>query len=117
MDVENNSVTITAEEASNMRKECEYWISLYEPLMRLLNNSDFKKVYLEEYETNQAARLVSCLGDHSFNLSDKKEYHRKELEERMIGIARFSEYNRTIIAKAEQAKQTLSDLANATIMK
>lgn len=118
MDVENTSeVTITAEEANDMRKECEYWISLRDSLIRLFNNSDFKKVYLEEYEKNQAARLVSCLGNPSFNIGDKKAMHREELHECMIGIARFTEFNRTIINRANQAQRTLNDLTNATIIK
>ena len=53
------------------------------------------------------------LGDNYLS-KDFKYYEVISLDkERMIGIARFSEYLRYIPLKADQARKTLDDLANA----
>lgn len=112
----NNEITITPEEAKALRSECNRKIELANALSRLFVNEDFKKVFLEEYQKEESARLVSLFGEASFNMSDKKEKHREEFLERMIGISRFSEFTRNIFRMAEQAQKTLEDLSNAEIM-
>lgn len=112
----NNEVTITPEDARMIRNECNRKIELANALSRLFVNEDFKKVFLEEYQKEEATRLVSLFGEASFNMSDKKEEHREEFIERIIGISRFSEYTRNVFRMAEQAQKTLEDLSNAEIM-
>ena len=49
-------------------------------------------------------------------MSGKKNEHREEFIERIIGISRFSEFTRNVFRMAEQAHKTLEDLSNAEIM-
>ena len=112
----NNEVTITSEEARALRNECNRKIELANALSRLFINEDFKRVFLEEYQKEEAARLVSLFGEASFNMSGKKEEHREEFMERIIGISRFSEFTRNVFRMAEQAHKTLEDLSNAEIL-
>ena len=46
-------------------------------------------------------------------MSEKRDIHRKEINERMIGVARFAEYLRHIQFLASKAEQTLEDLNKA----
>lgn len=105
-------LTITPDEALKMRKECEAKIALSDAVIRLNKNKDFKML-MNDYLETQPARLVQLLGDPSFNFSDKRELNRMEVQEHMIGIARFAEYLRSVHTIAEQAEKTLKDLDEA----
>ena len=103
---------ITVEEAQQMRKDCEVKIALSDAVIRLNKNKDFKML-MTDYLDKQPSRLVQLLGDPSFNFSDKRDLNREEVKERMIGIARFAEYLRSIHTIAEQAEKTIKDLDEA----
>lgn len=107
---------LTPQMANQMREDCKAQIELSNTLSRLEANPDFQKI-CEEYMHNEPSRLVHLLADPSMNLGGKKELHREELKERMIGIGRFAEYLRNIHMLAERATKTLEDLANAEIVK
>lgn len=113
MSEESKTVTLTAEEANNIRIECNKRIELAKALHNLYLNEDFKKVFLTGYVKDEASRLVSLLGEPNFNSSDKKANYREELHECMIGIGRFTEYCRNVFNIAEQADKTLHDLTEA----
>ena len=112
----NNEVTITPEDARMIRSECNRKIELANALSRLFVNEDFKKVFLEESQKEEASRLVFFFVEASFNMVGKQEEHREELISQIIGISRFSDYTRNVFRMAEQAQKTLEDLSNAEIM-
>ena len=102
-------MTITPEQANAIRKECKEHIERKNLLDRLNQNPDFKaliKFYLED----ESARLVQLYGEPSINLGDKREVNREEIHERLIGIARFAEFLRSVHMIAQQAEKQLQDL-------
>lgn len=105
---------ITFDEAQQMREKCKQQIALADALSRLHDNPDFKLVFINHYLEQEPVRLVQLLGDVSVNMGDKKEAIRADVQERMIGIARFAEYIRGTFALAGMAENTLNDL-NAEI--
>ena len=109
-------ISITAEQANQIRLDCQHQIDLAQSLERLHNNEDFKKVFIKEYTEKESARLVSLLSEASFNMSGKKQEYREDIQERMLGIARFEEFIRNTFRLAEQAEKTLDDLAQAQNM-
>lgn len=109
-------IGLTPEQANALREECKKTIEIANALARLEQNADYKKVFLEEYLHDEPARLVNLLGETQWNMSDKKDMFRFNLQEQMIGIARFSEFIRMVYMKAEQAKKNLDDLASAERM-
>lgn len=110
----NDRVTeITPEEAYAIREKNKFIIEKAEALLRLSNNADFKLVFLDEYINAEPSRLVQLLAEPTFNYGGKKAEQREDLQERMIGIARFSEYCRGVINLADIAKRDLEGLAEA----
>lgn len=106
-------IAITAEQANQLRQDCQRQIDLAVSLERLHTNEDFKKVFLTEYVEKEPVRLVSLLSEASFNMSGKKAEYRDDIQERMIGISRFQEFIRNTFRLADQAKNTLDDLSQA----
>ena len=104
---------ITLEEMQEMKEENLKFIEREESLQKLLKNRDFKKVFTEYYCKDYAVRLVSLLGDHSLNLSGKKNEEREELTEKMIGIARFQTFMRSVELLADQARKNLDNIEKA----
>lgn len=105
-------MNITPEQANAIRKECKEHIERKNILDRLNQNPDFKVIttfYLED----EAVRLTQLYGEPSINLGDKRELHREEIHERLIGIARFAEFLRGIHMIASQAEKQLQDLEKA----
>lgn len=113
--MEQETLTITAEQANAIRKDCQEMIDLNNSLTNLFSNPDFKKVFLDHYVDKEPARLVHLLADPSIYMSDKSEMLKKDLHERMIGVARFSEYLRYIPMLAERAVKQLNDLNQVSI--
>lgn len=107
---------LTMQQAEKMKEECKAKIELDNALLRLEANPDFKRL-CEHYLEEEPARLVNLLADPNINLGSQKAVNREELQERMIGIARFSEYLRNIRLLAERANKTLEDLSQAEIVK
>lgn len=105
-------MNITPEQANAIRKDCNEHIERKNMLDRLNQNPDFQtltKFYMEE----EPSRLVQLYGEPSINLGDKRELHREEIHERLIGIARFAEFLRGIHMLAQQAEKQLQDLQKA----
>lgn len=113
-----SEVSLTASEAMELRKECEQQIELKNCMERLLVNQDFKKVFMEDYSEKQAKRIVHLLAEPSFVLcgKEKREDYRLDINEQMIGIARFNAYIRLLFTIAERAENTLKQLNNAEII-
>ena len=112
-ETKTEQISITPEQANEIRNECNKRIEIAKALRNLYDNADFKKVFLEGYRKDEAARLVGLLGEANFNASDKKAAYREELHECMVGIGRFTEYCRNVFNIAEQADKTLHDLHEA----
>lgn len=105
---------ITVEEYNAMKEEDRDNIILLESLDRLLNNPDFKLVFLEHYMRNEAIRNVHLLGDPTLFLNNKdRENIREDVKEAMIGISRFSAYLRKIRNTGRMAMERLEQLEAA----
>ena len=103
-------IEISIEQLQELKEQCRNKISMEEALNRLTKNPDFKKVFMEEYVDKEPVRLVKLLGDSSINLGNKQAEHRNDIHERMIGIARFAEYMRSVESIAIQAENTLESI-------
>ena len=110
---EEKIVGLTVEELHQRREELKEFSAKAEALTRLQNNADFKLVITDGYMEDEAIRLVHLLGDARFNSDDKKAAYREDFQERMIGIARLSEYFRSIFQLSSQAQRELDGLNQA----
>lgn len=110
---EEKIVGLTVEELHQRREELKKFKAKAEALTRLQNNTDFKLVITDGYMEDEAIRLVHLLGDARFNSDDKKTIYREDFQERMIGIARLSEYFRSIFQLSGQAQRELDGLNEA----
>ena len=110
---EEKIVGLTVEELHQRREELKKFSAKAEALTRLQNNADFKLVITDGYMEDEAIRLVHLLGDARFNSDDKKVAYREDFQERMIGIARLSEYFRSIFQLSGQAQRELDGLNQA----
>ena len=110
---EEKIVGLTVEELHQRREELKKFNARAEALTRLQNNADFKLVITDGYMEDEAIRLVHLLGDARFNSDDKKAAYREDFQERMIGIARLSEYFRSIFQLSGQAQRELDGLNQA----
>ena len=110
---EEKIVGLTVEELNQRREELKKFKTKAEALERLQNNADFKLVVTEGYMEDEAIRLVHLLGDARFNSDDKKNVYREDFNERMVGIARLSEYFRSTFLMGNQAQRELDDLNQA----
>ena len=110
---EEKIVGLTVEELHQRREELKKFGARAEALTRLQNNADFKLVITDGYMEDEAIRLVHLLGDTRFNSDDKKAIYREDFQERMIGIARLSEYFRNIFQMSSQAQRELDGLNQA----
>ena len=113
VDKEEKIVGLTVEELHQRREELKEFSAKAEALTRLQNNADFKLVITDGYMEDEAIRLVHLLGDARFNSDDKKAAYREDFQERMIGIARLSEYFRNIFQLSGQAQRELDGLNQA----
>ena len=110
---EEKIIGLTVEELHQRREELKKFSARAEALTRLQNNADFKLVITDGYMEDEAIRLVHLLGDVRFNSDDKKAAYREDFQERMIGIARLSEYFRSIFQLSSQAQRELDGLNQA----
>ena len=110
---EEKIIGLTVEELHQRREELKKFSARAEALTRLQNNADFKLVITDGYMEDEAIRLVHLLGDAQFNSDDKKAAYREDFQERMIGVARLSEYFRSIFQLSGQAQRELDGLNQA----
>lgn len=104
---------ITLEEIDEMKANCKQRIDRADALNRLLENPDFNLVFLDGYVKDYAVRVVGLLGDSSLNLSGDKVTQREEIQENLIGVARFQAYIRTVLQLANQAVNELESIEEA----
>lgn len=112
---EEKEITITAAEAKELRENCEKHIKNEERLNRLMQNQDFKELVLDTYCKAECERLVHLLSEPALMATEKAGYYKADIHEQMIGIAKFSNWMRTIHRLAEQARSSLDSLNKATI--
>ena len=98
---------VTLEQIDEMKANCKRAIDVANALDRLHKNADFKTVFLDNYMKDDVVRLVGLLGEQTINLGGKKDEHREEIQERLIGVARFQEYMRNVFRLADQAENDL----------
>lgn len=104
---------ITLDEIDEMKANCKQRIDRADALNRLLKNPDFNLVFLDGYVKDYAVRVVGLLGDSSLNLSGDKVTQREEIQENLIGVARFQAYIRTVLQLANQAINELESIEEA----
>ena len=93
-----------------LRNECNAIIAMRDSLRKLEQNPDFARV-VNAYLQGEPVRIAMLYGDASLNQDpEKREIHRKELEERIIGVARFAEYLRSLHQRAAIAEKQLYDI-------
>ena len=115
--MEENVTQISADEARNMEQNCKDLIKVADAMERLLNHADFKLVFMEEYLKKEPARMTMLLAEQSWNMdADKKPIYREDINEKLIGIARFHEYIRKVFAMGDQAQNQLNSLAEAKVV-
>ena len=104
---------ITLEQLDEMKANCKQRIAKADALNRLLKNPDFNSVFVEGYVKDYAVRVVGLLGDSSLNLSGNKAHEREEIQESLVGVARFQTYIRTVFQLANQAVNELASVEEA----
>lgn len=95
-----------AQYRANLTKDIERW----ESLQRLLKNRDFNKVFIKSYCEEEAIRLVMLHGEASYNYGTNKAANREDFQERIMGIARFSEFIRGVEIQAYNSQNQLNEL-------
>ncbi len=113
--MDEKQIEITAAEAKQLREDCERYIKNEERLNRLKNNQDFKELFLEEYCKNECERLVHLLSEPNLMMSEKASYFKEDIHDQMIAVAKFSHWLRNVHLLAEQARNSLDSLNQATI--
>jgi len=100
---------MTVIERQAHKQELKERVDLRNAMERLIKNEDFKRVFMKGYCEDEAVRIVHLHGEEAFNQPDNKKQHREELQERMLGIARFSEYVRYTVIMGNQAQKELDE--------
>jgi hypothetical protein len=115
---EERVATISAEDAKQMEQEAKAVLKVADALDRLMVNPDFKTVFIEEYTKKEPGRITLLMAEQSWVLDtkEKKTLIREDLQERMIGVARFHEYIRKVYMMANEAQNKLDSLAEAKIV-
>lgn len=111
MESQEQSYSYSPEEKEALIKECKKKIELESILNKLELNPEFKK-FMDSYVKDEPVRLVGLLGEPTITMRSNGELIRKDIEEQMIGIARFSAYLRLVRITADQARKTIEDLEN-----
>jgi hypothetical protein len=116
--VDNTKAEITREQAQAMEENCKEMISKADALDRLMQHADFKLVFLEDYLKKEPSRIALLLAEQSWNMesTEKRELYRNDLNERLVGIARFHEFIRKTYAMANQAENQLNAINEAKIV-
>ena len=104
---------VTLEQIAEMREDCKRCIDRADALKRLVNNADFKLVFMEGYTKDYAARLVGLLGEQNLNLGGNKALEREEIMESLHGVARFQTYMNNVYKLANQAVNQLESISEA----
>ena len=83
--------------------EAKHFIDIKKSVERLFKNRDFKKVILEYYFKEEAARLVMA---KSSNLSEEQK---KLIDNMMYGVGALSNFFDSVLQRGVQAEQALRD--------
>ena len=106
---------MTPNEVQEYRQHLKVVTDMNDSLTRLLENNDFKKVFVDGYQKDEAVRLVHLYGDNSLNANKDRDHLRSDLQERIVSVARFSEYIRFIQWSGNKAKEELEQLSQAEL--
>lgn len=90
------------------KEQAETLIEKHESLKRLSENEDFKKVFLEGYLKDEAARLVLLKADFNVKNNDIQ----KDIEDKITGIGQFYQYMTIVENLGKQAKISLQEYEN-----
>jgi len=78
-------------------------VELGRGMERLLENKDFKEIFLERFLKSELEAITA-------NLAKRKPEDRLSLVEQLVTRANFREYVNHVIASAQQAVQMLADI-------
>lgn len=111
--IESDKIMSDIQEIEVTIKELKEVVERKNAVNRLLGNRDFKKLIMEGYFKDEAARLVGLLGEQA------AAQYREEIIRSMDGIAQFKAHLRTVRQIGEAAaselahhEQALEDLRN-----
>lgn len=86
--------------------KAKHAIELGAALERLLENSDFIKVFKKGYMEDEAQRLVVLKTD--YNMQDERS--QKMIDYGIIGIGQLNSYTSMLLQQAEAMKTALADM-------
>jgi hypothetical protein len=86
--------------------KAKHAIELGTALERLLENSDFIKVFKKGYMEDEAQRLVVLKTD--YNMQDERS--QKMIDYGIIGIGQLNSYTSMLLQQAEAMKTALADM-------
>ena len=89
--------------------KAKHAIELGAALERLLENSDFIKVFKKGYMEDEAQRLVVLKTD--YNMQDERS--QKMIDYGIIGIGQLNSYTSMLLQQAEAMKAALADMEEA----
>jgi len=78
-------------------------VALRDMALKLANNRDFKKLIMDEYFINEAARLVEIVGDS--RLSDERD----DIVDAMKGISNLRQFLRHKIMEGDVAEESIQE--------
>lgn len=104
----NRKVIVNTEQTLHEFKQtCNAMIDLSESLERLLNNTDFKKVFNEHYLKNYTNSLVLSLSGF-----DKTGSEYQDILNKLHAVSEFSRYLEYVIEQGQWAKHSLSEASS-----
>ena len=95
------------EELDNNMQEAKHFIDIKESTVKLFKNREFKKVVLDYYFKEEAARLVMA---KSAALSEDQK---KLIDNMIYGIGALSNFFDSVLTRGIQAEQAYQDDENA----
>lgn len=84
-------------------KHSQKMVDLGAALERLRSNRDFKKVVIEGYFAEEAARLVHLMADANMQSPDKQQ----SIQKQMIAVGGFRDYLNTLETLAGIARRSI----------
>ena len=95
------------EELDNNMQEAKHFIDIKESTLKLFKNREFRKVVLDYYFKEEAARLVMAKS------SALSEDQKKLIDNMIYGIGALSNFFDSVLTRGIQAEQAYKDDENA----
>ena len=90
--------------------ECKHLMNVRDSLVKLQKNRDFKKVILESYFKEEAARLVMAKS------SDLGSEHQDIFDRMIYGVGSLAKFLDMVITRGDQAEEELASHEEAKVL-